>query len=615
MSRQRLEDLHDQASGYYLQGDFRSAAETWRRILADAPDDERALEGVRLCSGLEDAAEPQAAPTPPARASVAETLLDSLEELEDEPGPMSPDGEYDGRESGSSFLDLSDLADDGGPSISSADFGGAIMASPADTGGGVESRAAGAETYVATAELEDVCEAPREFDFGDWPDEEQEVVVVSSEESEDEAEVSGEPEPQPAAMSSSTAAELRHRVRELMDVALAAVERGDKDEALAVLSRLEILDEENEAVRSLKEKIRLEIEADRKHPPGAPPRAEQPAVAVPALEILDLEGDEPAGDRSARTAQARTALAGSAADRPAAATAAPASPAGEPAAQARPESAAAGVVPRQAAAKPAARRIDVLASVRGLAAGLPALPPRAPWIAGAGVAVIGVALAGWLFFGGSDGTEEAGASPAIATAAAGSPMPSTEAGARSETAQRGGEALVPDRRPVEVVVAETLARADRLFDAGDYRGAVVAYDEVLALDPEHERARERLLVAGNRYRDERAATEEWAGALRSFRSGDYRQALHAFYRVPEGKRPPELERYKQNGWYNLGVLALKSGDCRDALSNLNEAQGISANDAGTLTALELARLCSRGERSTPSYQLAVGMLALRSLDD
>ena len=48
----RTDDLHQQASARYLQGDFDSALGLWRELLNLDPGDQRALEGVRLCELL-----------------------------------------------------------------------------------------------------------------------------------------------------------------------------------------------------------------------------------------------------------------------------------------------------------------------------------------------------------------------------------------------------------------------------------------------------------------------------------------------------------------------------------------------------------------------------------
>ena len=47
-----LEELHREASGHYLKGEFSKAIEIWRHLLDLQHDDERAREGIRLCEQL-----------------------------------------------------------------------------------------------------------------------------------------------------------------------------------------------------------------------------------------------------------------------------------------------------------------------------------------------------------------------------------------------------------------------------------------------------------------------------------------------------------------------------------------------------------------------------------
>jgi len=77
-----LEELHRQASGHYLKGEFPEAMAAWRQVLELKPDDERGREGIRLCEQLEGTVEQDvtAAPEPPIESTpvtAAPTVLDS----------------------------------------------------------------------------------------------------------------------------------------------------------------------------------------------------------------------------------------------------------------------------------------------------------------------------------------------------------------------------------------------------------------------------------------------------------------------------------------------------------------------------------------------------------
>jgi len=64
----RVENLHQQASTLYLQGEYVAALGAWRQLLKLDPKDERAREGVRLCELLveeEGGTVPPSIATPP----------------------------------------------------------------------------------------------------------------------------------------------------------------------------------------------------------------------------------------------------------------------------------------------------------------------------------------------------------------------------------------------------------------------------------------------------------------------------------------------------------------------------------------------------------------------
>ena len=86
MDRQQIDQLHQQASQQYLEGDFASALVSWQQLLALDPADERAQEGARLCqlmagggtaqTGHEQAGSVSPIPRDPADPPVMELQLD-----------------------------------------------------------------------------------------------------------------------------------------------------------------------------------------------------------------------------------------------------------------------------------------------------------------------------------------------------------------------------------------------------------------------------------------------------------------------------------------------------------------------------------------------------------
>ncbi|HKQ62562.1 MAG TPA: hypothetical protein VJS92_14825, partial [Candidatus Polarisedimenticolaceae bacterium] len=78
--------------------------------------------------------------------------------------------------------------------------------------------------------------------------------------------------------SAMAASELRRRVNDLLAEALMAYEAGHKDEALSSLSRVLILDEENEEAVTLLKKIRSELTVDEPPAEASPAAGEQQAL-------------------------------------------------------------------------------------------------------------------------------------------------------------------------------------------------------------------------------------------------------------------------------------------------------------------------------------------------
>ncbi len=545
VNHEHSERLHEQASALYLQGDYMDALAVWQRILAANPADERAKEGVRLCELLDPedgAAIPPAEPSAssPNAVALGEETERTLEQLDEALGS-----------SGTDWMDAAPVA----PASSEP----ATPLFPVDE-----------------PESMDI-DAPVRLDL--------DSLVLPVED------VPVEATKTDARGSQTAAAELDRRAAELMSEAMQLYERGEREEALAALHRLAILDESNEAALTFAAHIRSEIESTETRremlggasfvqpdpptpfpPPPAPSSAsprpgtvsvafhEDPTESEPDLVEVGLDSEpfeDAASAREGRTTKAKLDV-------------------------------------------PAPRR----------------LPPR--WLlVCAGALVVGITGYFLLRSDGGDATEPSGTPTADAPQRAG-----LGAGARSARKSKppGDDASEEGSTPAVAAPAEDLdtllTRGRAAFEAGDYKAAVLAYDQALVVDPTNGEARSRLIEAGDRYRGQKAVEDSRAAALDSYARGDYVDALRLFYRLtpqdPEDEK--RINRYLRNGWYNLGIGALRTGDCKTAQSHFREAKQHDPTDEGVRRGLALAGKCSKATLTTEEYE-SVRTLTPRGLDD
>jgi tetratricopeptide (TPR) repeat protein len=389
--------------------------------------------------------------------------------------------------------------------------------------------------------------------------------------------------------------ELQSRTNELMAEALDRYERGEREEALSALDRLQILDENNEAASTFAEHIRAELEQARN---PAPPEPAAPAAptAEPGNDLnhepLDLGGHEGQGldlghGGSAAAAAGPDAFDASAIDDPL-------------------------LADELAASEPTAARSSALPSL-----GTATSPKKPLLILAAVLLSLGGAWLAWqaLAPGGSASDEAAGNDLTVAGAVA----PATPDQPVPAAAEQPGDdpAAEPAAHSAEVIgrIDELMDRGDADFEAGDYAAAVLSYNEALKFDPENEIAKRKIREAGDLFREQKELLEQRATAIQAFNDGDYRNALRIFYRLPAANddEAARFRRYQLNGWYNMGVRALKSGDCRLARSNLREAQQLDALDPGVRQALEMNAACFEGQDE--AYFAAVRGLNYRTLED
>jgi tetratricopeptide (TPR) repeat protein len=559
MSSDRIAELHEQASEHYLNGDYGGALQAWRDVLALDPRNEQALDGVRMAAQYVERAETPAAP-PELEHELEEglTVLDSL---------------------------------GGAPTTAKAparlDPGATMILDRAAVQGLIDLK-------------------PKPAEPTGW----EPPAVVE--------EPSFELEPAPApAPSSAAAAELKHRVNDLLAQAREKAEAGERDEALAILGRLAILDEENADAAALRTSLEAAersdldmiehsitegvqaIEADHldvaercfdavlAKSPGhrealhyletiRKKRAESTGATEPALtemhEDLLAGGDlpmdfPPAGSHA-------SPLPAHAADTPALQVDVPAKSKTPKAPRATPlpEPPVAPTTRRMALPSPKVLAIAVgalclvalaVVLVPRLTGGRRAAPPAAAAAATA------------------SSRPAAKDHPAPAPAPASTTAPAPKPGALSVA-----PATAEDRAKA---VAADIADGHREMSSGNVAAAVISFNEALKLDPVNPEAKAGLHDAVEQYKARKAELDAVEGIKTAFKDGEYTAALRLAYRLPPTVSADTVARIKVAGWYDLGIVALRAGECREAIGHFEEALAIDAEDADAKKLHEFAK--------------------------
>jgi tetratricopeptide (TPR) repeat protein len=389
----------------------------------------------------------------------------------------------------------------------------------------------------------------------------------------------GSHESPPAEVGVAAAAELERRVQKLVADAGQSADGGDYTEALKIIERVLILDEENADALALRARL-LDEPA-----PEASPSIED----VPLAPLLDLDL-EAEGIDSEFVAVAPPPTPTPTPTIVPAAQAPDDEPAPKPAAVA-PKSAKADKAPAEkpATVKPWTRALVLLGTGRTRLAAL------------AGIAVVIAAVSLWAL----SGSKPRSRAPEPAARA-------EEAVTRPADSRPSPPVPAPRAAPVETLDT-VVARATAAAEAKDWAAAVLAYDRATKLAPDDLELRKKLQVAAAAYKVQEQERERWDEAARAFDSGNYDAALRCFYRMPNAETDPRILESKTRGWFNLGVTALLGHDCPAAVSSFEEARAIHPADREVQAALALARDC--GVANAATFPLEVAALKLRRLEN
>jgi len=520
MSTERIKQLHEQASERYLNGDYQGALAAWRDVLGLDPADEQARDGSNLAAQF---VEP-AAPAPAAPKGDVEQELDQ----------------------GLKILD---------------GIGGKTLLHSDATDGTVDRKpGSGAVGAPEGEELLEGWEAPptsavEEGSFGlaPMPD-----------------------APDPSAPMSAAGAELARRVNDLLTDAKAKADAGERDEALAILFRLAILDEENPEAALLRSKIEAAGASDLDKVERA---IIEGVAALEADQIDDAEryfrealelvpGHREAQHYLEKVAE-RRAHAGEELLDATVGESAPVENAVEKATVVETvgRQKAPGTKPPRPAPVADSEPPEPALATSGARFSLG--PSKLLVWGGGGVLLLALAAVAVprVIGGGTPESAARGASTPVSRK-----TPSTPAGPRSKPAAVSPKGLASgDPQETARAVASGLAKGRSLMASGDFGGAVVAFNEALTLDPRNVEARTGFEEAGERYKASKAEREAINSIRMAFRDGEFSSGLRVAYRLPPSVSQSYTDAVKFAGWYNLAIVALRAGDCREAMSHLDEA--------------------------------------------
>jgi tetratricopeptide (TPR) repeat protein len=666
MDRQQIAELHEKAAEHYLRGEFEDAFEAWKTVLAIDPGDEQALEGARLSSMLNEVPEPASSAIPP-HVEPAE-LRRRLDEVDAHLEAGDLNGAVDVAETLASELPsdpaVLEARDRARQALEQEPFLRRQLAqAKAELAAGRPMAAAAACNAVLSidphhfeaADLLRQCEETPEG--GDSLDMDLKVLDALSTHL-DGADLAGEPPPLPSPAPEAVgvaqplatppppardaaAEELRRRVADLLEEANREAAAGRIDEALGILSRVFILDEQNAKAQQLEQELRAAQgkssrdadtwlqEAVQDFDAGRLEKARELFQKVlgryPShLEALDylerIDSAQAAQERGAAGAGAPQEFhgqdllaAGCSFEGGGGTGSGPRTMVAEPDTLAIPLERAAGR-PENAPQAPAEQSWNLAdAGMEGRSPAVPNVaPPSArsslswPLVAGL-IALVFVGVAAVI----------AWKLPGLLGLGKARPAPSaTVEGKPARAPAPRGNSPAPD--PVNRITAknapEAMARAQAAMDSGAYAEAVIAYNEALTIDPALDAARVGLANAGERYKIQKTERDQIDRVKAAFAEGEYTPALKILYRLPEGKYAEEVERYKVNAWYNLGLISLRAGNCKEAQENFDEALAIRSGETDVRRAKALAQKYQAAVKDRGFYD-TVEAIPFRKFDE
>ncbi len=162
-------------------------------------------------------------------------------------------------------------------------------------------------------------------------------------------------------------------------------------------------------------------------------------------------------------------------------------------------------------------------------------------------------------------------------------------------------------------VPSLLQQAQARLAGGDEAGAVALLTAARQADANSFEVVERLEKARAALRLRQDADARIKEARERYAQEDFEEALRILYRIPQAYHPAGLNTWIANGWYNVGVQRLQTGDLREAIEFFGNCLEVRPGDEGATRNRELARRYL-GKSTDDAYRIYVKGLALRTMD-
>jgi len=168
-------------------------------------------------------------------------------------------------------------------------------------------------------------------------------------------------------------------------------------------------------------------------------------------------------------------------------------------------------------------------------------------------------------------------------------------------------AAKPGPRGSVATIADSLKEGRARMASGDFGAAVIAFNRTLSIDPTNAEAKAGFEEARDLYKADKAEQDALNTIKLAFRDGEYTSALRLAYRLPPTVAKSRSDGIKVAGWYNLAVVALRAGDCKGAVTQIDEALEIAPGDSDAKALKDLATRYADAVRDREFFDRVEGL--------